>query len=138
MIAQSLSYQEFKTRALASNSKIVIKEESSSAISLAFSINSIVFTTSFLKSSDDFTDYEETLIDLISSIDSESEILSKASTSIVTEKHDNIAITYITEGNGVGEVGAVVYSFKGTTVATLNLTYDSTGRLTGLNKVLPT
>jgi hypothetical protein len=44
-------------------------------------------------------------------------------------EHDEIALTYITSGNGTGEIGTVVYKLATVTQATLTLTYDATNRL---------
>ena len=48
---------------------------------------------------------------------------------LVPDHYDSITLTYITSGNGVGQVGTVVYNLSGGTVATLTLTYDSSGRV---------
>lgn len=44
-------------------------------------------------------------------------------------KYDLIELTYITSGNGVGEIGTVVYSLDSVPVKTLTLTYDSNSKL---------
>ena len=50
-------------------------------------------------------------------------------TSLVPKLYDEIALTYITSGNGVGEIGTVTYKNQSVVVATLTLTYDSSNRL---------
>ena len=52
--------------------------------------------------------------------------------SLVPEAYDFIALTYVTSGNGIGEVETVTYKAggaSGTTVAVLTLTYDSSDNL---------
>lgn len=49
-------------------------------------------------------------------------------------EYDEIDITYIAAGNGVGEVGTVVYSLAAAPVATLTLTYDASNRLINVTK----
>ena len=53
---------------------------------------------------------------------------------LVPENYDSITLTYITSGNGTGEIGTVVYKLDGTTVATLSLTYDASDRLSTVTK----
>lgn len=48
---------------------------------------------------------------------------------LVPQQYDQISLTYITSGNGTGEIGTVVYQYEGNTVATLTLTYDVSNRL---------
>jgi hypothetical protein len=48
---------------------------------------------------------------------------------LVPQEYDQISLTYITSGNGTGEIGTVVYEFESNTVATLTLTYDGSNRL---------
>lgn len=49
-------------------------------------------------------------------------------------EHDELEITYVPSGNGVGEVQTVVYKLASATVATLTLSYDASNRLTGVVK----
>ena len=49
---------------------------------------------------------------------------------LVPQQYDQITLTYITSGNGTGEIGTAVYKYDGNTVATLTLTYDGSNRLT--------
>jgi len=53
---------------------------------------------------------------------------------LVPENYDSIELSYITSGNGTGEIGTVVYKLDGTTVATLSLTYDASDRLSTVTK----
>lgn len=56
---------------------------------------------------------------------------------IVTEAYDYILLSYLTMGNGSGQVGTVTYKLggsSGTTVATLTLVYDSSNRLATITK----
>jgi hypothetical protein len=51
--------------------------------------------------------------------------------------HDYIAITYVTVGNGIGEVSTVTFKdggLLGTTVATLTLGYDANNKLINVTK----
>ena len=49
-------------------------------------------------------------------------------------QHDDIEITYVAAGNGVGEIETVVYKLATATVATLTLSYNSDNKLTGVAK----
>lgn len=49
-------------------------------------------------------------------------------------KYDEIALTYITTGNGTGELGTVEYKENNVTVATLTLTYDSANKVINVKK----
>lgn len=51
---------------------------------------------------------------------------------LITEEHDFIALTYVTTGNGVGEIETSTYKIggvSGTIVAVLTLTYDSNDKI---------
>lgn len=48
---------------------------------------------------------------------------------LITEPYDEIALTYITSGNGTGEIGTATYKNASVTVGTLTLSYDSSNRL---------
>lgn len=52
--------------------------------------------------------------------------------SLVTEAHDEIALTYVTVGNGIGEIATAVYKLNTVTVATLTLSYDANDKLSGV------
>ncbi len=56
---------------------------------------------------------------------------------LVPDRYDEIALTYITSGNGTGEIGTAAYKLEGATIATLTLTYDSSNRLIGAVAVRP-
>lgn len=46
--------------------------------------------------------------------------------------YDEIDITYVAVGNGVGEIETVVYSMSSTPVATLTLSYDGDNKLSNI------
>jgi len=48
---------------------------------------------------------------------------------LVPEKYDQISVTYVAAGNGVGEVETATYRLSGTVIATLTLSYDASNRL---------
>ena len=48
--------------------------------------------------------------------------------------YDSIELTYVTTGNGTGEIETVTYKLDGVTQATLTLSYDSSNRLSGVSK----
>ena len=51
---------------------------------------------------------------------------------LVPEAYDYISLTYISSGNGAGEIETVTYKMGGsggTSVATLTLTYDASNRI---------
>lgn len=53
-------------------------------------------------------------------------------------QHDYVSLTYVTSGNGVGEIETVTYKSggaSGTTVAVTTLAYDSNNNLISLTKV---
>lgn len=54
---------------------------------------------------------------------------------LVPEKYDSIELTYVTSGNGIGEIETVVYKNGGLTVATLTLTYNPDDKLSSVSKV---
>ena len=49
--------------------------------------------------------------------------------SLVPVSYNEIALTYLTSGNGTGQIGTAVYKLASVTVKTLTLTYDSSNRL---------
>jgi len=56
---------------------------------------------------------------------------------LVTEKYDYIALTYVTSGDGVGEIETVTYKTGGaggTTVATLTLAYNGDDKLESVTR----
>lgn len=56
---------------------------------------------------------------------------------LVTASYDYIALTYVAEGNGIGEIGTVVYKTGGsggTTVATLTLAYNVSNEISSITK----
>jgi hypothetical protein len=48
---------------------------------------------------------------------------------LVPKEYDQISLTYVPSGNGVGEIYTATYKYQGNTVATLTMTYDSSHRL---------
>lgn len=58
----------------------------------------------------------------------------KSASALVTVPYNNTLITYVTSGNGVGEIETVVYKLNVTTVATLTLTYDANNKLSTVVK----
>jgi len=52
----------------------------------------------------------------------------------VPAKYDEITLTYISSGNGVGKIGTVGYKLSAVLLTTLTLTYDSSNRLVGVSK----
>jgi len=48
---------------------------------------------------------------------------------LVPTQHDQISMTYVTSGNGLGEIETVTYKLSTATVATLTLSYDSNNNL---------
>lgn len=57
--------------------------------------------------------------------------------SLVTEPYDFIALTYVTAGNGIGEIETVTYrqgGAAGTIVATLTLAYDASDNLISVTR----
>ena len=49
-------------------------------------------------------------------------------------EYDETDFNYISSGNGVGEVGSVVYKLAGSTVATLTYTYDAEDRIINVQR----
>jgi len=54
--------------------------------------------------------------------------------SLVPVAFDEQDITYVTVGNGIGEIETVVYKLASTTVATLTMTYDANDKLINVVK----
>lgn len=52
--------------------------------------------------------------------------------SLVPEAHDEIVLTYVPSGNGVGEIATAVYKLDSATVATLTLSYNGDNKLSGV------
>lgn len=53
-------------------------------------------------------------------------------TGVVPFQYDEMVITYVGAGNGIGQIYQVVYKLATATVATLTLTYDSNDKLVGV------
>ena len=72
---------------------------------------------------------EEKQDDIISALDN--------LTGLEIPNHDYIALTYVTVGNGIGEIETAVFKTGGsggTTVATLTLAYDANDNLISVTK----
>lgn len=52
--------------------------------------------------------------------------------SLVPERHNAIELTYVTAGNGIGEIATVVYKLDATVVGTLTLSYNASNKLSGV------
>lgn len=55
-----------------------------------------------------------------------------SSSSLVTESFDEINYSYLTSGNGSGKVGMMLYKLSGSTVASIQFTYDSSNRISSV------
>ncbi len=49
-------------------------------------------------------------------------------------EYDEIVLTYVASGNGIGEIETVVYKKTGDVIATLTLSYDANDKLSGVVK----
>lgn len=56
-------------------------------------------------------------------------MLSRLTGSLVPTAFNEVDLTYITSGNGTGQIGTAVYKLAGSTVKTVTLTYDASDRL---------
>ena len=71
----------------------------------------------------------------LSNIESDiNDLNAKLASGLVPEVYDNIAITYVTAGNGIGEIETVVYKLIAATIATLTLTYDVNDKLSTVTR----
>ena len=52
--------------------------------------------------------------------------------SLAPVEQDEIVLTYVPSGNGVGEIQTVTYKLATVTVKTLTLSYDGSNRLSGV------
>ena len=48
---------------------------------------------------------------------------------LVPKEYDQITLTYVTAGNGIGEIETVIYKLQTNTIATLTLSYDVSNKL---------
>lgn len=65
------------------------------------------------------------------------ELNARLAGNLVPEAFDYLALTYVTVGNGIGEIETVVYKTGGsggTTVATLTLAYDANDKLSSVTR----
>ena len=51
---------------------------------------------------------------------------------LVPERYDQIDLSYVAAGNGVGEIEIAIYKLDALTVATLTLSYDAQNRITSV------
>jgi len=49
--------------------------------------------------------------------------------SLVPDLYDEIDLTYVTVGNGIGQIETATYKLSTLNIATLTLTYDSSNRI---------
>ncbi len=49
--------------------------------------------------------------------------------SLVPQKYDEISLTYVAAGNGVGEIETATYKLNSATIATLTLSYNIANKL---------
>lgn len=71
----------------------------------------------------------------VASADSKlSDLNARLGGSLAPVEHDELEITYVTAGNGIGEIETVLYKLSTATVATLTLSYDASNRLIGVVK----
>lgn len=54
---------------------------------------------------------------------------------LVPEDHDDIQLTYNSSGNGINQIDTVVYRKNSTTVAAVEFTYNSDGKVTGYTRI---
>jgi len=67
------------------------------------------------------------------SFDSEASALRILDTSnLVPSEYDEIDLTYVPSGNGVGEIQTVTYKLAGDTIALLTLSYNSDNKLSSV------
>ena len=51
---------------------------------------------------------------------------------LVPEKYDQIDLTYVVAGNGIGEIATATYFLAAVQVALLNLSYDASNRISSV------
>ena len=56
----------------------------------------------------------------------------RLSGSLVPAAYDEVQLTYVTVGNGIGQIQTAVYKLATVTIKTLTFTYDSSDRLSGV------
>lgn len=52
---------------------------------------------------------------------------------LVNVEYDTFDTTYYTSGNGDGQIETVIYKLSGSTVLTVTMTYDTSGRLSNVS-----
>lgn len=66
-----------------------------------------------------------------------SDFAAKTAAGLVPEEFDELNISYVTSGNGVGEIYEVEYRNNGGLVITLRMTYDANDKLSNVSRVMP-
>lgn len=61
-----------------------------------------------------------------------SAVLARLTGSFVPTAYDEVALTYVTVGNGIGQIETAIYKLATSTVKTLTLSYDGSDRLSGV------
>lgn len=59
-------------------------------------------------------------------------LLAKTGATPIVSAYDEVAITYVTVGNGIGEIQTVVWKLATATVKTATLSYDANDKLSGV------
>jgi hypothetical protein len=97
---------------------------------VAVDTGAVVVASSALPSGASTAANQSTAIASLSNIETDIDNLNaKLASGLVPEIYDNITITYVAAGNGVGEIETVVYKLVAATVATLTLAYDANDKL---------
>lgn len=52
--------------------------------------------------------------------------------SFIPSTYNEISLTYVTSGNGVGEIETVIYKLNGSSIGTLTLSYNAENNLSGV------
>ena len=52
--------------------------------------------------------------------------------SLITSEYDEIVLTYVTSGNGIGEIETAIYKLASIVVNTLTLSYDGNNKLSSV------
>jgi hypothetical protein len=98
----------------------------------AVNTNSVTITSSVLPTDAATAAKQDTGNTSLGTIDTN--IAARLSGALVPKAYDEINLTYITIGNGIGQVGTAVYKLASATQATLTLSYDSSDRLSSVVK----
>lgn len=63
------------------------------------------------------------------------ELKDKLPSSFVTEKYDDLELTYVLSGAATGKISTATYKHQGVTVATVSLSYNPAGRLSRVQRL---